>query len=274
MPKHAFRVAYDGQGYHGFQRQPDVDTISDTFLDALAALDIHDENIPPGYAASGRTDAGVSAVAQTIAFDAPKWLTPEAINTYLPDDIIVWAYTTVPEEFHPTHDAVRRRYEYLLYPDGHLDTSRLESAITRLSGYHDFHNLTLDSTGTHRDLTIEFQLDDPYIVLQFESDGFPRQFVRRAVSLLRMIATGARDLAFIDRVLSDQPLPGPDGIAPASPLPLLLVDVVYSNRSFQPSNAVENHVSTFTKFHKQHLLRAGVVSRISDRIQDLSVESA
>jgi acetyltransferase len=65
MPKRAFRVAYDGRPFHGFQRQPDVPTVEDTLFDALRAADLlaADANRPSGYAAAGRTDAGASAAA-------------------------------------------------------------------------------------------------------------------------------------------------------------------------------------------------------------------
>ncbi|MFB6218385.1 MAG: tRNA pseudouridine(38-40) synthase TruA, partial [Halobacteriaceae archaeon] len=62
----AFRLAYDGRPFHGFQRQPDVPTVEGALLDALDALDIpFAGDTPSGYAAAGRTDRGVSAVAQT-----------------------------------------------------------------------------------------------------------------------------------------------------------------------------------------------------------------
>jgi tRNA pseudouridine(38-40) synthase len=74
----AYRVAYDGRPFHGFQRQPDVATVEDALFDALRNLGVlaDDAAKPAGYAAAGRTDAGVSAVAQTVAFEAPEWLTP------------------------------------------------------------------------------------------------------------------------------------------------------------------------------------------------------
>lgn len=77
----AHRFATDGRSYHGFRRQPDVETISEAILDALRELDhVGREEVPPGYAAAGRTDAGVSAVARTVAFEAPDWLAPAAFN--------------------------------------------------------------------------------------------------------------------------------------------------------------------------------------------------
>ena len=98
---HAYRIAYDGRPYHGFQRQPDVPTVEDAMLGALRDLDVlaGDADTPPGYAAAGRTDAGVSALAQTVAFEAPDWLSPAAFNSELPESIRAWASADVDAEF-------------------------------------------------------------------------------------------------------------------------------------------------------------------------------
>src|SRR6056297_1923774 len=100
----AFRVAYDGRPYHGFQRQPDVPTVENTLFDALAALGVADGK-PAGYAAAGRTDAGVSALAQTVAFACPDWLSPAALNSELPATIRAWASADAEPDFHATHHA-------------------------------------------------------------------------------------------------------------------------------------------------------------------------
>ncbi|MEZ3115933.1 tRNA pseudouridine synthase A [Halobaculum sp. MBLA0147] len=199
----AYRVAYDGRPFHGFQRQPDVPTVSDAILDALVSLELlaspddphstaaSDESdappaaetadapsassasrpTPSGYAAAGRTDAGVSAVAQTVAFDAPDWLAPRPLNAHLPDAVHVWAAADVPDDFHATHDATRRRYRYhLVGPHGSLDPTaerptgettpesglsldRARAAAEAVSGTHDFADLTPDETGTERTLS-------------------------------------------------------------------------------------------------------------------------
>ena len=101
---YAFRIAYDGQPYRGFQRQPDVPTVEDALLGALRDLDVlpADADTPPGSAAAGRTDAGVSALAQTVAFEAPDWLSPAAFNSELPESIRAWASADVDAEFHAT----------------------------------------------------------------------------------------------------------------------------------------------------------------------------
>ncbi|MFP4530124.1 MAG: tRNA pseudouridine synthase A, partial [Halodesulfurarchaeum sp.] len=111
----AYRVAYDGRAYHGFQRQPQVPTVEDVLFSGLRDLGLEFADAPPEYAAAGRTDRGVSALAQTLAFDAPDWLTPRAFTTQLPADVHVWASAAVPDDFHATHDAISRTYTYYLY---------------------------------------------------------------------------------------------------------------------------------------------------------------
>ncbi len=264
----AFRVAYDGHAYHGFQRQPDVSTVSDAILTALRELSvIGADAIPPGYAAAGRTDAGVSAIAQTVAFAAPEWLDPAAFNSALPADIRVWAHAEAPSDFHATHDADRRIYEYYLFCPTCV-TDRLDAAVSRLTGTHDVTNLTPDQSGTVRTLTVEYHIEDPYFDIRFEADGFPRQFVRRAVTLLRSVSTGDRPLSFLDRVLAPEPLSGPNGIAPASPLPLLLVDVVYPMLSFEPAADTDPAITFQDRARTLHT-RARVTDRIVARLSEL-----
>ncbi|MFB6268093.1 MAG: tRNA pseudouridine(38-40) synthase TruA [Halodesulfurarchaeum sp.] len=224
---HAFRVAYDGRPFHGFQRQPDVRTVEGALFGALRELGVEFETKPPGYAAAGRTDAGVSALAQTIAFEAPAWLTPAAFTAALPDSIGVWAEATVPDDFHATHDAVAREYTYHLHAP-EASRERAAEAAALLSGRHDFHNLTPDSEATVRELELSVRDDHPYLVITARAGGFSRQLVRRLVSLLEAVAGGDRRTDCIDRVLSDRPVEGPDGIAPAPAYPLVLTEVRYA----------------------------------------------
>ncbi len=249
----AYRVAYDGRPYRGFQRQPSVPTVEDAILDALVALDVLEAEgeTPPGYAAAGRTDAGVSAVAQTVAFEAPEWLSPAALNAELPDDVRAWASAAVPDDFHATHDAVAREYVYHLYAPREADArgsdhagaddERAREALARVEGTHDFHNLTAASRGdTVRTVeTATAERDGDYLVVTIRADGFLHEMVRRVVSLVASVAraegeSGAvgmeRDgagMERVERVLGDESLSGPEGIAPASPYPLVLVDVEY-----------------------------------------------
>ncbi len=260
----AFRIAYDGRPYNGFQRQPDVPTVEDDLFDALRALDICEDE-PAAYSAAGRTDAGVSALAQTLAFEAPAWLSPSAINGELPDSIRAWASADVPA-FHATHDATRREYTYHLYaPD--LDDDRIREAARRLSGVHDFHNLTPDDRLTEREIDIDIDRDGEFVVLVFTSEGFSRQLVRRLVSLLRNVGSGS-PLERVDRVLSAAVLDGPQGVPPAPPYPLVLTDVGYEFDFVVDADAAAHARSVFDAARIEHATLVRVVGSIVDGIDE------
>lgn len=232
----AFRIAYDGRPFHGFQRQPNVSTVEDAVLDALAELGVTDpdaeDRTPPGYAAAGRTDAGVSAVGQTVAFSCPEWCSPRALNSELPPSVRAWASVPVPDNFHATHDATSRTYRYHLYaPD--LSLSRTRAVLDRLTGTRDYHNLTPDETGTERDVEGSVAQDGDFLVVTLSAGGFARELVRRMVGLLRDVASGASDESRIGRVFGPVPLDGPAGVAPAPATPLVLTDVTYPAVSFE-----------------------------------------
>jgi tRNA pseudouridine38-40 synthase len=243
----AYRVAYDGRPYSGFQRQPDVPTVEGHLLAGLARLGVAGGTAgpPDGYAAAGRTDAGVSAVAQTVAFDAPDWLTPTAFASELPADICVWASADVPDTFHATHDAVERCYTYFLSASEADDTLAVE-ALDAICGRHDYHNLTPDDEGTVRELSGRVERDGDTLVVTVRAGGFARQLVRRVVGLFDEILRGDAAVSKVDRVFSADPLPGPEGVAPAPAYPLVLSGVDYPGVAFETDEAaVETARSTF-----------------------------
>ena len=262
----AFRIAYDGRRYHGFQRQPDVSTVEDAILDALVAHDLLDRGdgrtrpTPPGYAAAGRTDAGVSATAQTVAFETPDWLTPAALNAELPAAVRAWASADAPADFHATHDATERTYTYFLHaPDA--DRGRARRALDALSGTHDFHNLTPDDTGTVRDLSGTVRRDGSFLVIVLRAGGFARQLVRRVVSVVAEVARENADRGRIERLLSEQSVDGPDGVAPAPAYPLVLTDVSYPSPTFMVDE--EAAASKREVFESSHVRRE-TLARVAD----------
>ena len=262
----AYRVAYDGRPYHGFQRQPDVPTVEDTLFDALRALDTLEGDAPTQYAAAGRTDAGVSAVAQTVAFEAPEWLSPAAFNSELPPSVRVWASADPLPDFHATHHAAWREYTYFLHAPEASET-RVRRAVDGLAGEHDFHNLTPDSAGTRRTLSTSLAHDGPFFRVRFRSDGFPRQLVRRAVSLVGEVARGESDTERIERALAAEPMLGGEGVAPAPPAPLVLTNVSY-DLSFTPDEeAARRTRETFRRIRTEHDTRARVAAQILDSVR-------
>ncbi|MDB2280275.1 tRNA pseudouridine(38-40) synthase TruA [Halorubrum ezzemoulense] len=285
----AFRVAYDGREYAGFQRQPHAETVADALLEALADHGVVQRGdgathaTPPGYAAAGRTDAGVSAVAQTVAFEAPTWLTPRAFNGHLPGSVRVWAAADVGEEFHATHDAVRRTYRYHLYapavdgggstdaarsdPEHAVDDDRLRDALARFDGEHDFHNLTTDETGTVRDLDARATRAGDALVVELSTDGFPRALVRRVVAAVRAVGRGTADPAWIERLLAADPIPGERGVGPAPPEPLVLWDVRYPDVTFEVDReAARSARVAFGERHRDARHAAAATGAVRDRL--------
>lgn len=262
----AFRLAYDGRPFHGYQRQPTVPTVEGRVFDALDSLGVFDHDTrdrPPGYAAAGRTDAGVSATAQTVAFECPEWCTPRALNGELPPDVRAWASAPVSDGFHATHDATRRTYVYHLYgPD--LDDGRAAAAAATLRGEHDFHNFTTDEDGTVRDLAIDIERDGPFLRLPASADGFPRHLVRRLASVVRGVAAGTRSLEWVSRLLESTPLDGPEGVPTAVPEPLVLTGVSYPGVEFDRDHeAAASATAVFGDRRRDALVRARVFDRLA-----------
>lgn len=125
-------VEYDGTAFHGSQLQPGVRTVQGEVEAGLSRLLDRDVRID----LAGRTDAGVHATAQEIAFDAPSRWTPaelsRALRAVLPDDIGVWKVERASDGFHPRFDASARRYEYLLAGGSLAGSPFLRSRTWRL----------------------------------------------------------------------------------------------------------------------------------------------
>lgn len=154
MSRYSAIVAYDGTAYQGFQRQPaPIPTIQAELESALERVSGREARV----IAAGRTDAGVHAAGQVIAFDL-SWRHSEtelirAFNAYLPTDIALQRLRQ-REGFHPRFDALWRQYAYRIalppvrnpllgpqvwqLPGESLDMDRLNAAAAICLGEHDF----------------------------------------------------------------------------------------------------------------------------------------
>lgn len=109
-------LAYDGTSYHGWQIQPGLPTIQGTLSDAIHRA-IGERVLPQG---SGRTDTGVHALGQVASFSLHAPIPPDrlqlALNRCLPPSIRILSAELVPETFHARHSALRKTYEYRIFP--------------------------------------------------------------------------------------------------------------------------------------------------------------
>ena len=279
----AFRLAYDGRPFYGYQRQPDVPTVEGSLFEALRSLSVlsDDAERPDGYAASGRTDAGVSAVAQTVAFECPDWLRPRALNSELPGTIRAWASADVDPDFHATHHAVRRIYTYYVYAprqgsrslDGRppVDDQRAAAALGGLCGTNDFHNLTPDDHGSSRGLSGRLDRDGEWLVVEVAAGGFARELVRRLVSVVRIVGTGQRPIEWVDALLGPEPVDPRPPPAPAEPL--VLSGVRYPGVDFERDfQAVDSGAVAFGERAIEALARGRVSRAVVDGMAGETVD--
>jgi tRNA pseudouridine38-40 synthase len=146
-------LAYDGTDFHGWQIQPGNPTIQAELQAALGR--VTDESpLPQG---SGRTDAGVHALAQVASFLLHARIPPEnllrALNRTLPPSIRVLETKIVPDTFHARHSAVAKTYEYRVFRDAicppslarfvfacswPMDVHALQKSAKLFEGKHDF----------------------------------------------------------------------------------------------------------------------------------------
>jgi tRNA pseudouridine38-40 synthase len=221
VPTYRLVVEYDGSGFHGLQFQPDLRTVAGELEASLTRI-FHE---PVAIAAAGRTDTGVHATAQVIAFSAAREFPIErlarALNGNTPPDLIVHEAALVADDFSPRFDARERRYEYLIinrsapsalwrtrawhvpYP---IDLDGLAAAAAPLVGSHDFVAFCGEAPergGTVRELfAIEATRDGDFVRVSVRGSGFLHRMVRIIVGSLVDAATGYRPIAFVGEALA------------------------------------------------------------------------
>jgi tRNA pseudouridine38-40 synthase len=146
-------LAYDGTDFRGWQVQPDLPTVQGLLAEAIERI-TGESVLPQG---SGRTDAGVHAMAQVASFSLAAPIPPEnlqrALNRTLPASIRILEAETVPPDFHARHSAKSKWYEYRIYRgelcppwtaryvyalNWPIDVDALHAAAEVFLGEHDF----------------------------------------------------------------------------------------------------------------------------------------
>ena len=114
MPRVKLVLEYDGTNYVGWQIQQNGPSVQGRVQMAIQEL----EGAPIVLLAAGRTDSGVHARGQVVAFDSPRQLPLKAywmgLNSLLPDDIAVVRAEEVVEDFDPRRWSDGKRYRYLV----------------------------------------------------------------------------------------------------------------------------------------------------------------
>lgn len=218
----AFRVAYVGARLHGLQLQPDQPTVQGAVEAALAGV----LGTPVRVRFAGRTDAGVHATAQVVAFEVPTRIPLPALrhlaNARLEPDVALGTGWEAEPGFHPRFRAVSRTYTYLLdpaarrpdpfratlvaFPGVTLDRARLGGATARLLGTHDFTAFCSKPAAEERPVRsldrLEVTPDRDLWRVTVQGRSFLRGMVRHLVGALIRVASGEREPAYLDELLA------------------------------------------------------------------------
>ena len=223
----ALKLAYMGTEYYGFQTQPGVPTIEGKILKALKELGAVKNPSKARYSAAGRTDRGVHALSQVIAFDtdATDASMPRALNSQL-SHIWAYAWAEVNRDFNARKSAVEREYRYMLWGRG-LDASKIKDAAPIFTGTHDFSNFAYVEKGKSsicdiKSVSILEQGD--WIYLDIAANRFLWNMVRKIATAMKLIGMGERDKEWLKETL-DGSLSGK--LEPLDAHGLILKDVKY-----------------------------------------------
>ena len=238
-------IAYDGTDFQGFQRQAEgLRTVQGVIENALRDLGWQERSIT----AAGRTDAGVHARGQVIAF-ALDWRheinsLSRALNANLPDDVAVRQTEVAPQGFHPRfsakvrrysytvicapmRDPLRERYAWRIWPEPKLDA--METAATMLVGRYDFAAFgqapSSDGHTIREVFRAHWSRKRDVIAFEIEANAFLHHMVRRLVGALTEIGSGRVDADEIRALIDDPQLRWQGKIAAAQGL--CLETVIY-----------------------------------------------
>ncbi|MGD1992005.1 MAG: tRNA pseudouridine(38-40) synthase TruA [Anaerolineae bacterium] len=240
-------VAYDGTDYQGSQRQANGPTVQEALEVAVAQVTQEERTV----VFAGRTDSGVHALGQVIAFDT-EWRHPlatlqRALNAVLPPDIAVRTLGKTGADFHPRYDARSRHYRYTVYnhpvrsplqrrtslhvPQP-LDVEAMQQAAQRLVGEHDFATFGQPPRGNNtvrRVMRAEWAGESPWWTFDVEATAFLYRMVRSLVGTLLQVGNGRMTLAEFAQAMEarERSQAGPT----APPHGLCLIEVKYGTKS-------------------------------------------
>jgi tRNA pseudouridine38-40 synthase len=211
-------VEYDGTDFAGFQVQPGRRTVQGVLEAALARLTGGTRQPVDG---AGRTDAGVHATGQVVAFSYDGPLSPtalaEALNGNLPRDVAIRDLRPAPNGFHPRYAARYREYRYVIWNGSRsplrdrtsyrvrsaLDTAAMARAAASLEGRHDFSAFGgVDPQPVRTIHRIAIRRTGDQVTIDVRADAFLRGMVRRIVAALIAVGTGKIDEGAIGAALA------------------------------------------------------------------------
>ena len=203
-------VEYDGAGFHGWQKQPNLRTVQGE-LERVIKIILRRPISP--LQAAGRTDAGVHARGQVVTFKVEGELDlyhlTQGVSHLLKGELSVLSACVVPDDFHPGWCATHKLYSYRIlrraapavldarrvWHIGHeMDIELMQRCASMLVGEHDFSSFRDSActarTTVRRIFSSAFELEGDQIVYRVIGSGFLKQMVRNIVGTLTDIGRG------------------------------------------------------------------------------------
>lgn len=244
-------VAYDGAEFYGWQVQPERTTVQGTLASAIGRI-TGEKVLPQG---SGRTDAGVHALAQVVTFttesSVPAGNFVKALNDILPASVRVLDVAEMPSGFHARHAARAKSYRYRIYRGAicppflaryvwhypyPLDEAAMERAAGLVVGEKDFTSFAAVDPERGREAESRSNVRTIFsstweraaeeLIYSVRGSGFLHHMVRNLVGTFLLVGRGTLQVDDITRILEARERSAAGATAPASGL--YLVSVEYS----------------------------------------------
>ena len=259
MPTSKLTIEYKGTRYQGWQEQTQGRTIQAELKSA--ARELFKEEVDLG--GSGRTDAGVHALAQVAHMRTLRKRPPDQVryglNEKLPSDIHVLKVESATERFHARHSALSRYYlyqvstrrtafakDYVWWVKDPLDMERMKICAQLFQGHHDFRSFAERSDEQGSTIVVVDQVRcervDDLILIRFGASHFLWKMVRRLVGVMVQVGAGNLEIADAEDFLKKWSRDVGQYTAPASGL--FLEKVVYPDDS--PPSVLRAAVPVYT----------------------------
>ena len=241
LARYAFRIGYLAEGFLGYARQPRGETVEGTLRREILRRGLAPDEERMQLRSASRTDRGVHALGNVIAFNTP-WSGPSVARALDAVDprIFCFGYAPVPPTFQPRR-ARSRWYRYLLPREGH-DPASWRAMATWFLGEHEFASFSRRDRGegpTRRTVeSFRVSVEGPWLLLDVRAPSFLWHQVRKMVGAMEEVAAGRIPGAKVQAALRGEtrltvPL--------ADPSRLVLMEVLYDFRWREGSRSPRAH---------------------------------
>ena len=258
MKRFALKLAYLGNNFHGFQRQPELRTVEGELIKALKKSGVIRDTKTSEFSIAGRTDKGVHALGNVVAFNTSNKFRINYVNSFLLDDMRIIAISNTSKDFNPRF-ALQRHYRYIIPLNFEVDIELMKKASTKFEGTHNFQQLSKKSERNpiRKIKSLKISSNNNFLVIDVYGESFLWNMVRKIVTVLIMIGRNHLSLLELDKLLNPSSEESRINIQPMPAQGLILMDVEYSNLDFEYDNYAREKFYNF--LNKEYLYHYSLV---------------